>query len=356
MNYKQTNMLADLVKPAALKRGDRIATVSPSWGGPGTYKYRYEAGKKQLENNFGVEVIEMPNTCKSAEWIYNNPKARADDLMRAFSDPNINAIFSTIGGDDSIRLLPYLDFNIVRDNPKIFMGYSDTTIMHFACIKAGLSSFYGPSIMSGFAENCGLHPYTESSVKKTLFDNSSIGLIHPSKEWTDERLDWSNPENQKIKRSLHKSSGWKLLQGEGIVEGRLIGGCFEVIETIKATELWPSLEIWEDAILFLEISEERPPEVIFKRGLRNYGAQGILQRLKGILFGRPGGSLPLSEIEKYDAILKDVVCTEFGLSNIPVVSQMDFGHCDPKFVIPYGVRAKINCENVTLEILESGVI
>jgi muramoyltetrapeptide carboxypeptidase LdcA involved in peptidoglycan recycling len=77
--------------------------------------------------------------------------------MEAFLDPSIKAIISTIGGDDSIRLMPFVDLNIIGNNPKIFMGYSDTTVTHFMCLKAGLSSFYDPAVMNGFAENTAMH-------------------------------------------------------------------------------------------------------------------------------------------------------------------------------------------------------
>ena len=93
---------------------------------------------------------------RDPNWISRNPQARADDLMQAFADPSIKAIISMIGGDDSLRILPYIDLDVIRSNPKIFMGYSDTNVTHFACWKAGLSSFYGPSFMAGFAENGGL--------------------------------------------------------------------------------------------------------------------------------------------------------------------------------------------------------
>ena len=101
---------------------------------------------------FGLIVVETTYALRDPEWISRNPQARADDLMRALADPTIKAIISMIGGEDSIRLLPYIDLNIIRTNPKIFMGYSDTTITHYICWKAGLSSFYGPSFMAGFAE------------------------------------------------------------------------------------------------------------------------------------------------------------------------------------------------------------
>ena len=113
-----------MIKPQRLQPGDKVASVSLSWGGPGTIPHRYEAGKKQLQDEFGLIVVEMPHTLRDADWLHRNPQARAEDLMAAFSDPAIKGIISTIGGDDSIRLLPYLDLNIIRSNPKIFVTIS----------------------------------------------------------------------------------------------------------------------------------------------------------------------------------------------------------------------------------------
>ena len=154
-----------MLKAPKLNQGDRVATVTLSWGGPGACPHRYEAGKRQLEEEFAVEIVEMPHALRDPVWLAKNPKARADDLMEAFSDSTIKAVISTTGGEDSIRTLRHLDFNIIRDNPKIFLGYSDTTVTHLACFKAGLTSFYGPSIMSGFAENTGMFPYMVKLVR-----------------------------------------------------------------------------------------------------------------------------------------------------------------------------------------------
>lgn len=157
-------MLSDLIIPIALKAGDKVATVSLSWGGAGEelFRNRYEAGKKQLQDTFGVQVVEMPNTLKGGDFIYDNPQARVDDLHTAFLDPEIKGVISCIGGSDSVRLIDMVDYDIIRKNPKVFMGYSDTTVTHFMCMKAGLRSFYGPAIMAGFAENAGMHEYLKN--------------------------------------------------------------------------------------------------------------------------------------------------------------------------------------------------
>ena len=113
-----------------------------------------------MQTQFGLHVIEMPHTLAGSQFIYEHPELRAADLMQAFSDPNIKAVFSCIGGNDSLRMLPYIDFGVIRNNPKPFIGYSDTTVTHFFCLKAGVSSLYGPSILAELAENVEIFPYT----------------------------------------------------------------------------------------------------------------------------------------------------------------------------------------------------
>lgn len=343
-----------MIKPPKLNPGDKIATVSLSWGGPSVFPHRYHVGVKQLQDEFGLQVVEMPNTLRDAGWLARNPQARADDWMQAFADPSIRGIFATIGGDDSIRILPFLDLNIIRDHPKIFMGYSDTTISHLACYKAGLVSFYGPSVMVEFAENGGMFPYVVEYLRKTLFSCDVIGEVKASTDgWTVERLDWGDPANQNIKRKLNRSTGWKFLQGRGIHRGHLVGGCLEVLDWARGTDIFP--EHWRDAILFIETSEEAPPPEMVTRTLRVFAAMGILQQLSGILFGRPGGEISPETFADYDRAILQVVNDEQGLTDLPVITHMDFGHTAPMFVLPYGVQAEIDCENKRFSILENAV-
>lgn len=339
-----------LRQPKKLNIGSRIAVVSPSWGGPGSFPDRFSAGKSQFAEAFGVELIDMPHCNAPAEWLHRHPKARADDLMQAFADPDIDGIITSIGGDDAIRLIPYIDLQIIANNPKVFMGYSDTTTLHFACYKAGLSSFYGPSIMAGFAENGGLFPYMKEAVAKTLFSSEPIGRIPEAKEWTVDHLDWGNPANQMQKRQCQPASGWELLQGRGSVEGHLIGGCIDVFPMIIGTSIWPSLDTFDRAILFLETSEEAPPVYDVQRILRNLGVQGILEKLSGILIGRPGGGV--ADLRQYDVAIQSTVAEEFGLSDLAIMAQMDFGHTDPMCVLPYGANTQIHCD--TKEIFITG--
>ena len=346
-----------MIKPRKLQPGDTVAAISLSWGGSGTFPHRYEAGKQQLEKEFGLKVIETAHALRDAEWLYQNPKARAEDLMHAFADPSIRAIISTIGGDDSIRILPYLDLDVIRSNPKIVLGFSDTTITHMACFKAGLGSFYGPSIMASFAESGGMFPFMVESVRNSLFSSAPIGTVKSNTDgWTVEMLDWGNPENQSRKRILTPSTGWTYLQGKGLRQGNLVGGCLDVLEFLRGTEFWPTSEAWQGAILFLETSEDAPPPTVLKYALRSYAAMGILKKLSGILFGRPGGNISPERFKEYDDAFHQVVTDEEGLIDLPVITHMDFGHTDPMFVLPYGVQAEINCDTQQFRILENAVV
>ncbi|WP_042225088.1 S66 family peptidase [Oceanobacillus manasiensis] len=342
-----------LTKPNKLQPGDKVATISPSWGGAGDpeIRWRYEQGVQRLEEVFGLKVVAMPHSLKGTDYIDSHPEARAEDLMDAFQDKSIKAIITNIGGSDSIRMLPYIDFDVIRDNPKVFMGYSDVTIPHLLCHKAGLSSFYGPAILTDFAENVKMDPYTVNYIQKTLFTDRAIGEILPADEWTSEFLEW-DIKNKNQKRKLQENQGYELLQGEGIVKGRLIGGCIEVLEFAKGTEIWPEKAHWKDAILFFETSEEKPSPRSIIYWLRNYAAQGVLEKANGIIFGKPKDE---TYYEEYKESIQ-LVLKEYGLENLPLLYNLNFGHTEPKIVLPYGVMAEINCEQGTFSIVENAVV
>jgi muramoyltetrapeptide carboxypeptidase LdcA involved in peptidoglycan recycling len=211
--------------------------------------------------------------------------------------------------------------------------------------------------MAGFGENGGLFPYMVNSMRRSLFSTAPIGEIRPNADgWTAEMLSWENPENQYRKRKLMPSTGWKFIQGKGVRQGHLMGGCLEVLDFLRGTDFWPEPSAWQDAILFLETSEEAPPPNVLKYALRSYASMKILHRLSGILFARPGGDISPERFKEYDEVLHQVVNEEEGLSELPIITHVDFGHTDPMFVLPYGVRAEIDCKTRKFTILENAVI
>ncbi len=341
-----------LIKPPRLKPGDRVATVSLSWGGAGEEEilWRYHQGKERLERVFGLEVVEMPHTLRGADFVYHNPQKRAEDLMAAFADPSIKAIISCIGGNDSIRMLPYIDLEKIKANPKILMGYSDTTVSHMLCLKAGLSSFYGPAILTDFAENVAMSPYTIESVNKTLFCGEPVGEILPSTDYTAEWLEWIE-QNKGTQRRFVPNSGYELLGGQGRIRGRLLGGCLEVLSNLRGTKLFPPIACFEGAILFLETCEELPEPWYVEDALRALGAMGVLERIAGVFWAKPQGG---RYYEEYKAVIKKVAA-EFGREDLPILYNGSFGHNEPKMILPYGAMAEIDCVRSSFAIIESAV-
>lgn len=143
-----------LVRPRRLRQGDTVAVVSLSSGmlGDPAMLHKYELARTRLERDFGLRVRPMPHALAGSEFVWAHPELRARDLMDAFADESVDGVFCAIGGDDAIRMLPYVDLETLRAHPKIFMGYSDTTVNHFMLHRAGLVSFYGPSVLCEFGE------------------------------------------------------------------------------------------------------------------------------------------------------------------------------------------------------------
>jgi muramoyltetrapeptide carboxypeptidase LdcA involved in peptidoglycan recycling len=338
-----------LKKPMELHKGDTAATVSLSWGGAGDADllWRYQVGKERLETLFGLTVAEMPNTLKGSTYLADHPRTRAQDLMDAFTNPSIKAVFSCIGGNDSIRLLPYIDVSLLADNPKIFLGYSDSTVTHLMLYKAGVGSFYGPSILAEFAENLAVYPYTEHWVRKVLFSNETIGLIEPPLQWTGEYLAWTE-ENRTASKHMVAHEGYQVLQGEGVMEGFLLGGCLEVLDMCISTSVWPD---FSGSLLFLETSEETPAPHQFSLILDRLAEAGMMSGIQGVLLAKPYQGLYEKE---YLLILKRLL-SRLGLPNLPVAYNLCFGHNEPMCVLPYGAQARFDCRTKAFSIIESGV-
>jgi muramoyltetrapeptide carboxypeptidase LdcA involved in peptidoglycan recycling len=342
----------NLIKPQRLRPGDTVATVSLSGGAAGyeAIKWRYQQGKARLQSVFGLRVVEMPHTLAAPDFIAAHPEARAQDMMAAFADPGIRGIIACIGGEDTLRLLPHIDFDIIRKNPKVFTGYSDATVNHFMCYKAGLSSFYGAALLVDFAENIAMHPYTVEAVRKALFTAEPLGEIATAPNWTSDYLPWVI-ENKDTARQFAPNGGYEVLQGRGRVQGRLIGGCIEVFDWLRGTTLFPPIADFDGALLFFETSEEMPPPSNLRWMLRAFAALGVFDRASGLIFGKPYD-------EKYYEDYKPEilrVLAECGRGDMPVLYNASIGHCDPHALIPYGALAEVDCEGKGFGVLEGGV-
>ena len=343
-----------MIKPKMLRKGDKIAIVSLSWGGLGDKNliHKYYIAKERLENDFGLEVITMPNALKGTKYIYNHPEKRVEDLMNAFKDESIRGIFCAIGGDDTIRLLPYIDYEIIKNNPKIFMGYSDTTVNHFMMNKAGLVSFYGPSIMAEFGEYVKMFDYTKEAVKNILFNECENYEIKSSEIWSSDYLDWDEKNINISKKFIKELHGYEILQGSGVITGKILGGCIDVFPMIIGTEIWPTKEEWQDKILLIETSEDRPNPIYITYYLRNLGALGIFDAIKGIIVGKPQAEQYYEEYKKvYKKVLK-----EFNKETLPVLYNANIGHSEPIGILPLGTEVEVDFDKKKIYLKESPTI
>lgn len=340
-------------KPKSLRRGDTVAVVSLSSGmaGEPQFKRRFERGLERVGSEFGLKTKVMPNAQKGIDYVYSHPEVRAADWMAALKDDSVSGIFCAIGGDDSVRLLPHVDFDVIAQNPKVFLGYSDTTACHFMNLYAGVVSYHGPSVLSEFAENVAMHDYTKYYLEKTLFSPPETLEIKPSEMWTSEYLEWADPKNDDTPRKLllDTHGGFVLLQGEGQAEGELMGGNLGVMQMIVGTRIWPNLDDWRGKLLVVETAEDVPPPESLLYALRNFAAQGILDVINGVVVGKPYDE---KHFDDYAEIWRAVIGREVGRPELPILYNVNCSHTAPVCVLPLGARAAIDCENNSLALLE----
>jgi muramoyltetrapeptide carboxypeptidase LdcA involved in peptidoglycan recycling len=339
-------------KPPALAAGDTVAVVALSSGLAAELPHRYAAGKRQLKETFGVRVIDAPHALCDSAWLQAHPEARADDLHWALTDDSVAGIVSAIGGDDSIRTVPLLDLDLIGRHPKVFLGFSDSTVQHLANLAAGVVTFYGPSVLADLAENRGIHPYTEHAVRAAVFTARPFAL-EPAPEWSEDMLDWADPALQQRRRRYWPHPGWTWMQGDQVVEGPLLGGCMDVLEMAKGTAVWPRADAWDGAVLALEISEEAPSPDQVTHWLRNYAATGVLDRIGAMLFSRPLWYSQRDTFRLYDAVHR--VLVESGRDDVPLVVGLDHGHGSPMGVLPLGCRVRVDPVRRTIEVTEPAV-
>ncbi|WP_438348718.1 S66 family peptidase [Paenibacillus sp. FA6] len=340
-------------KPKRLMPGSKIAIISPSNGLPYLFSDIYELGLQNLQHMMGFEIIEMPTARMSPDELYRNPRWRADDINQCFEDDQIDGIITSIGGYESVRILPYLDTDVIMNNPKFIMGFSDATTFLAYFNMLGMITFYGPSVMAGIAQMQHLPNGYTQHVKSILLEDRYPYAYRPFAEWTNGYKDWSNLDTLGECREFHHNEdGWTFIQGNSTEVGYAWGGCIEVLEFMKSTKYWPSGSFWDDKILFFETSEEKPTPEQVGYMLRNYGMQGIFQQIKGVIFGR-AKDYSYEEKQELNQILRSVIGDEFGANTIPIVVDVDFGHTDPKFIIPLGGLLQLSATTGEIVLLES---
>lgn len=339
----------------------KIGIVSLSSGvlGEDFVAHEVKIGIERLKE-YGIEVEFLPNSKKGIEFIKNSPEARAKDLIKAFKDDSIDMILCAIGGDDTYRLLPYLFENNELEKvakQKIFLGFSDTTINHLMLNKVGIKTFYGQAFLPDICELSNeMLPYSKYFFEE-LINTGKIKEIYPSDVWYNEREDFSEKAIG-ISMKEHHNSGFELLRGNAKFEGQILGGCLETIFDIfdnsryedtvylcQKYNLFPSLNEWENKILLLETSEERPKPELFRKMILKLQEYGIFDVISGLIIGKP-------QNEEYYNEYKQIILDEIRNKNLSIVYNINIGHSTPRCIIPFGVNSKVDIERQIIEFKE----
>ncbi len=323
--------------PAALKAGDEVRIIAPSRGIKIIGQDSRDNALKRFEE-MGFKVTYAENAVDD-NWDLMGTTSiakRVDDIMEAFADVNVKAIFTMIGGFNSNQLLPFLDYEVIRKHPKVFCGFSDVTaLLNAIYAKTGLVTFSGPHFSSfGMAKG---FDYTWNYMKKMLLGTGGY-TIEPSEEWSDDL--WFIDQE---KRQFIKNEGyWKIHGGEA--RGTIIGGNLGTFNLLFGTEFRP--EFKDDTILFVENCFESAGDgATFLRQLQALAYQPDFSHVKALVIGRFQKASDVDETK-----LRYIVEAIPQLKNIPVIGNVDFGHTTPMLTLPIGGFCEITASRINIKI------
>jgi muramoyltetrapeptide carboxypeptidase len=318
--------------PPKLRRGDEVRVIAPSRSlaiisEPMRQVANNRFDQLGLKLSFGKHVYERDGFDSSSI------DSRVDDFHHAFDDPNVKAVLTVIGGFNSNQLLRYLDWDLIKNNPKIFCGFSDITALNNAILaKTGLVTYSGPHYVM-FGQEL-YFDYTLAHFQQCLFDDAPT-RINPSVRWSDDR--WFS--DQKERTLIDNEGFWAI--NEGQAEGRILGGNLCTLNLLRGTEYFPDLT---GSILFIEDDAESLAHT-FDRDLQSLLHLPSFGQVRGIVIGR------FQKASKVDReTLINIIKTKNELDNVPVVGNVDFGHTDPKITFPVGGQAYLDITGDTIRL------
>ena len=323
--------------PEKLKVGDEIRIIAPSRSMAILGDDCINLATKRLEE-LGLKVTFAKHVKDfDSDYMCTNAKDRAEDLNEAFRDKNVKAILTVIGGFNSNQILKYLDFDLIKNNPKILCGFSDITILLDSIYaKTSLVTYYGPHY-SIYGMEKGFE-YTMDKFKSMFFEDGNV-IVDSSKEWSDDAwfLDQEN-------REFIKNNGMFVIN-EGEAKGTIVGGNLCTLNLLQGTEYMPKFK--EPTILFIEDDEMAGKLFLveFDRNLVSTIMQPDFENVKGIVIGREQKTSNMNK-EKWIKLIK----SKPELENIPVIAGCDFGHTTPIITFPIGGEAKLKAKDGEIEL------
>ena len=314
-----------VIKPPRLKAGDKLGIVAP-----GSYisEEELQDSIKNL-NQLGFETTYSEKVLLQSGYFAGSDKDRAEDLMEKFLDKSVKGIVCARGGYGCSRILPMLDYDVIRSNPKILIGYSDITALLYGIYqKSGLITFHGPVGTSSFND------YSVDNFKRVLMNPERSEMFKNSISGEDENI----------------YGVTTISEGKG--KGRLVGGNLSIMVSLIGTEYDVD---YSGKIIFIEEVGEEPYRV--DRMLTQLIQAGKFDHAAGIMMGifRKCEVKENSDLTAKSFNLMEVLQDRFGNFKIPVVYGMSFGHVKDKFTIPFGALAELDADKHTFTLLEKAV-
>lgn len=320
-----------LLKPPCLHVGDTLGLVAPSLPLLPSGYIHYETGKRVLES-FGFHLREGRTIHLQRWWSAGSPEEQASDINQMFADPDVSGIVTLSGGFSAIHVLDLLDYEVIRQNPKPFIGMSDNTFYHLAMYsQCGLVGFHGNTVIEGFGEFFQQASKTQQEAIADLYVRlltvpEPLGKIPHLSEWRC----------------------WR----KGAAEGKLIGGTLRRLTGLAGTRFFSSLSEFDGAILFWEEIGETLYDITIN--LRRLEHMGILERIGGMLIGKlVWVNQFFDEFDHPSA--EEAILDVLNDYSFPILAEVDFGHRQTMFPLPIGVKARMDSEKRTLELIETAV-
>ena len=347
-------MTESFVTPPAVSPGDRVAVVAPSRGAASFARNVFALACQRLREYYDLEPTVYPTARQSDEFLRSHSEVRAADLHAAFRDPEISAVFATIGGDDQIRILDRLDPEVFREHPTRFFGMSDNTNLHLSLFNAGVVGFYGGQLLNQVATPGFFPEYSERYLRRALFEDS-LGELEASEAWTDDVVEWTREDYAEAEPEYEAIDGWTW-RDRGPVSGRVWGGCLSILRWRLAADAdLPDEERLDGTVLAIETSENRPRPDRVRWSLQAMGERDLLERFDGVLVGRPQTRNRFEdpgkdEREAFRGEQRESITAMLDRYNpdATAVFDVEFGHTNPTAPIPIGGQVEIDPDTASI--------
>ena len=341
------------MRPRKAVPGDKVAVLSPSFAAPAVAPDVHEQAMTRLEKLTGLVPVEYPTT----RSLGASSQDRAADLDAAFTDPEIRAVLATIGGEDQITVVPHLDPDVVRADPKPFLGYSDNTNLLNWLWTHGVAGFYGGSTQIQLGPGPAVDEVHAISLRAALLTGERLQVTDPGQS-EDIGKDWQDPAALTEYGDRERTEPWTWAGPARSVTGRTWGGCAEVVQWILAAGRFPAdPAVLDGGVLLLETSEELIPAREFGWIVRALGERGLLEAVDAVLVARPPTSSFKVQPTSHERAVRRAEQRDEAIQTvhrynpdavIVIVIGVPFGHTRPQWILPYGGEVTVDGESKTL--------